>query len=358
MKKKKALIFGITGQDGSYLAELLIKKKYFVYGVRRRSSSTNTSRIDHILCNQSIEMIYGDLVDGVSIYNIIKKVKPDEIYNLAAQSHVKVSFETPLYTADADGLGPLRILEAIRTINPKIKYYQASTSEMYGNVTNKIINNKTPFEPASPYAAAKLFAHNISEIYRKAFHIYSVNGILFNHESPRRGENFVTKKITIEFSRIAFNQSDILELGNINAIRDWGHAADYVQAMWRTMQLKKGGDYIVSTGLSCSVRQFCEKCLDYLGVKIVWKGKGLKEFAQVVENKGSFKNFKIGKKIIQINPIYYRPLDVNRLQGDYKETKKIINWKPSISLKFLIKDMMEHDLKVVQKNKLYYNKFY
>ena len=345
MKKKVALIFGVTGQDGSYLSELLLKKNYIVHGVKRRSSSINTSRVDHIYQdpyerNYRFRLHYGDITDSTSVSKIISTTKPDEIYNLAAQSHVAVSFEVPEYTANADALGALRILEAIKfyKLEKKTKFYQAGTSEMYGKVQSIPQNEKTQFYPLSPYGVAKLYAHWITKNYREAYDIFGCNGILFNHESPRRGETFVTKKIISAMCKIKLGKQKKLHLGNLNAKRDWGHARDYCYAMWKILQQKKPDDYVIATGVQYSIKEFINKTARQLKMKIIWKGKGLKEKAY---------NEK-GAPIIECNKNYFRPLDVNTLIGDAKKARKKLNWKPSVKLEALIKEMIEHELKFLK----------
>jgi len=345
---KKALIFGITGQDGSYLAEILLKKNYIVHGVKRRSSSINTLRVDHIYQdphekNYKFRLHYGDITDSSSVSTIIKKTKPDEIYNLAAQSHVAVSFEVPEYTANADALGSLRILEAIKfhKLEKKTKFYQAGTSEMYGKVQTFPQNEKTPFYPLSPYGVAKLYAHWITKNYREAYNIYACNGILFNHESPRRGETFVTKKIVTALCKIKENKQKKLFLGNIYAKRDWGHAYDYCYAMWKILQQKKPSDYVIATGKQYSIKQFINFTAKKLKMKIFWKGKGIKEKAYDQS----------GKIIIECDKNYFRPLDVNTLLGDAKKARKILKWKPKINISLLIDEMIKHEYKILNANK-------
>ena len=338
MKKKVALIFGITGQDGSYLAELLLKKKYIVHGVKRRSSSINTTRVDHIYQdphekNYKFRLHYGDITDSLSVSNIIKKTKPDEIYNLAAQSHVAVSFEVPEYTANADALGALRILEAIKfhKLEKKTKFYQAGTSEMYGKVQTIPQNEKTGFYPLSPYGVAKLYAHWITKNYREAYGIFGCNGILFNHESPRRGETFVTKKIVAALCKIKEKKQKKLFLGNLNAKRDWGHARDYCIAMWKILQQKQPEDYVIATGIQYSIKQFINLTAKQLGMKIIWKGKGIKE--KGYDEKGT--------PIIECDKNYFRPLDVDTLLGDARKAKKKLKWKPTTKINSLIAEMIE-----------------
>mgnify|MGYP003948908807 FL=1 len=344
MKKKTALIFGITGQDGSYLAELLLKKNYIVNGVKRRSSSINTSRVDHIYQdphekNYRFRLHYGDITDSTSVSSLIKKTQPDEIYNLAAQSHVAVSFEVPEYTANADALGALRILEAIKfhKLTNKTKFYQAGTSELFGNVQTIPQNEKTPFYPLSPYGVAKLYAHWITINYREAYKIFACNGILFNHESPRRGETFVTKKIVSALCKIKKGKQKKLFLGNLSAKRDWGHARDYCLAMWKILQQKKPDDYVIATGKQYSIKEFVNLTSKKLGMKITWKGKGIKE-------KGYDEN---GKVIIQSDKNYYRPLDVNTLLGDARKSRKKLKWKPKENIHSLIDDMIKNELELL-----------
>ena len=340
MKKKVALIFGITGQDGSYLAELLLKKKYIVHGVKRRSSSINTTRVDHIYqdpheINYKFRLHYGDITDSLSISNIIKKTKPDEIYNLAAQSHVAVSFEVPEYTANADALGALRILEAIKfhKLEKKTKFYQAGTSEMFGKVQEIPQNEKTSFYPLSPYGVAKLYAHWITKNYREAYKIFACNGILFNHESPRRGETFVTKKIISALCKIKEGRQKKLFLGNLNEKRDWGHARDYCEAMWLILQQRKPDDYVVATGVQYSIKQFINIAARKLNLKIKWKGKGIKEKAFDIN----------GYPIIECDKNYFRPLDVNTLLGDARKAKRKLKWSPTHNVNSLIEEMIKSE---------------
>jgi GDPmannose 4,6-dehydratase len=340
MKKKIALIFGITGQDGSYLAEFLLKKHYIVNGVKRRSSSINTSRVNHIYQdphekNYRFRLHYGDITDSSSVSSLIKKIKPDEIYNLAAQSHVAVSFEVPEYTANADALGALRILEAIKfhKLEKKTKFYQAGTSEMYGKVQSIPQNEKTNFYPLSPYGVAKLYAHWITKNYREAYNIFACNGILFNHESPRRGETFVTKKVISGLCRIKEGKQEKIYLGNLNARRDWGHAKDYCEAMWKMLQQKKPDDYVIATGIQYSIKQFIDLTAKKLNMRIRWKGKGIKE-------KGIDNN---GKIIIECDKNYFRPLDVNTLLGDAKKARKTLKWKPKTNISCLIDEMIKSE---------------
>jgi GDPmannose 4,6-dehydratase len=350
--KKIALITGITGQDGSYLAELLLKKNYLVHGIKRKSSSFNTQRVDHIYVDPHFKtnffLHYADLTDSNSIFKIVSEVKPDEIYNLGAQSHVGVSFENPEYTAQVSGLGTLRILEAIRFLKlEKTKFYQAGTSELFGEINKrKIFNERSEFHPKSPYGAAKLFAHQITKIYRESYKIFASNGILFNHESPRRGETFVTRKITRFLTRWICKLEEVLYLGNIYAVRDWGHAKDYVEMQWRILQQKKADDYVIATGAICSVKEFINKCCKYLDIKIYWSGKGLNEYAYIIKNR---------KKIvfIKVDKLYFRPLDVDFLRGDSKKALKKLKFKPKYNLNSLIKDMIDSDLLLAKKENNY-----
>tara|TARA_B100000989_G_scaffold295210_2_gene275764 strand:+ start:480 stop:1526 length:1047 start_codon:yes stop_codon:yes gene_type:complete len=336
--KKKALIFGITGQDGSYLAEFLLKKKYVVHGIKRRSSSINTQRIDHIYQDphqksRNLILHYGDITDSTSVSKIIELVKPNEIYNLAAQSHVAVSFEVPEYTANADAIGALRILEAIKfhKLERKTKFYQAGTSEMYGNVQQIPQNENTNFYPLSPYGVAKLYAHWITKNYREAYNIFGSNGILFNHESPRRGETFVTKKIIRALVKIKMGHQKKLYLGNLDSKRDWGHAKDYVEAMWKILQQKNPDDFVIATGKQYSIRQFVDLVSKKLNMRIKWTGKGHKEKGFDAIRK---------KNIIFIDKNYIRPLDVNTLLGDAAKARRKLSWKPKINIHQLIDEMI------------------
>ncbi len=342
MKKKVALIFGVTGQDGSYLAELLLKKNYIVHGVKRRSSSFNTGRIDHFYQDphekkRKFILHYGDITDAISVSSLIKNIKPDEIYNLAAQSHVAVSFEVPEYTANADGIGALRILEAIKFhgFEKKTKFYQAGTSEMFGKVAEIPQNEKTPFYPRSPYGVAKVYAHWITVNYREAYKIFACNGILFNHESPVRGETFVTKKIVMALCKIKLNKQKKLFLGNLEAKRDWGHASDYVEAMWKMLQNKTPQDYVISTGKQYSVRDFINLSLKELNMKYFWKGKGINE--KCYDDKGN--------SIIECDKEYFRPLEVDTLLGDSSKARKELDWKPKYNITKLVKEMVITELK-------------
>ena len=327
---KVALITGITGQDGSYLAELLLEKGYEVHGIVRRSSLINTDRIDHIY--DRINLHYGDLTDSTNIVRVIQKVQPNEIYNLGAQSHVKVSFEIPEYTGQVDALGTLRILEAVCLLGmqDRVRIYQASTSELYGLVQEVPQKETTPFYPRSPYGVAKLYGYWIVKNYRESYGLHASSGILFNHESPRRGETFVTRKITRGLSRISVGEQDVLSLGNLNARRDWGHAKDFVEAMWLMLQQEEADDYVIATGEQYSVRQFVEAAAPYFGMKIVWEGEGLNEI-------GIDKN--TGRKVIDVNPKYFRPAEVETLLGDATKAKEKLGWEPKISFKQLVEDM-------------------
>ena len=343
-KKKKALIFGITGQDGSYLTEFLLKKKYIVHGIKRRSSSLNTERVDHIYekNNKSFFLHYGDVTDAISINKLINLIKPDEIYNLSAQSHVAVSFMIPNYTANVDALGCLNILEAIKSLKliKKVKFYQAGTSEMFGKVVETPQTEKTPFYPRSPYGVSKVFSHWMTINYREAYNMFACNGILFNHESPRRGETFVTRKITIGLTKIKLGLQKKLVLGNLNAKRDWGHAKDYVEAQWLMLQQKTPDDFVIATGKNYSVKYFINIVAKELNMKITWRGKGIKE-------KAYDKNNNI---IIECNKKYFRPSEVQTLLGNPLKAKKILKWQPKISIKQLAKEMVQNDLNLLTKN--------
>ena len=345
MKKNKiALIFGITGQDGSYLAEFLINKGYLVHGVKRRSSSLNTLRIDHIYQDphekkRNFYLHYGDITDAISVSTLIKKIKPNEIYNLAAQSHVSVSFEVPEYTANADAIGALRILEAIKFhgLETFTKFYQAGTSEMFGKVREVPQTEKTSFYPRSPYGVAKVYAHWITINYREAYNIFACNGILFNHESPRRGETFVTRKIVNALCRIKMGKQKKLFLGNLEAKRDWGHARDYVEAMWKMLQQKKPQDFVIATGKQYSVKQFVNLVLSELQMKYIWKGKGINSRCYTDKN----------IPIVLCDKEYYRPLEVDTLLGDPSKAKKILKWVPKVKIKGLVKEMVSHEMKKI-----------
>ncbi len=344
MPRKTALITGVTGQDGSYLTDFLIKKGYKIIGVKRRSSSFNTKRIDHIYndIKQSKNFIpyYGDLTDSSNILRIIQSTKPDEIYNLGAQSHVHTSFEIPEYSANADALGTLRILEAIRVLKlqKKTKFYQASTSEIFGN-TEIPQNERTPFRPRSPYAISKLYAYWTTVNYREAYDIFAVNGILFNHEGPRRGETFVSRKITRAVSEIYRKKRKFFTLGNLNAKRDWGSAKDYVESMWLMLKAKTPSDYVISTGKSYSVKKFVEEAFKYINIKISWKGKGLKEIGV---------NKKTGEVYVRVDPVYFRPTDVDELRGDSSKARRELKWRPKTTFQELVSEMMKSDLKEIK----------
>ena len=340
IKKKIALIFGITGQDGSYLAELLINKGYVVHGVKRRSSSLNTGRIDHLYQDPQVKkrnfiLHYGDMTDSLSVSKMIKNIKPNEIYNLAAQSHVAVSFEVPEYTANADAIGALRILEAIKfhRFEKITKFYQAGTSEMFGKVQEIPQNENTPFYPRSPYGVAKVYAHMITVNYREAYNIFACNGILFNHESPVRGETFVTRKIVIALCKIKLGLQKKLYLGNLDAKRDWGHAKDYVEAMWKMLQKKKPSDYVIATGKQHTVKQFLNFTLNELNMEYYWKGTGIKSKCYDVN----------GNCIVECDKEYYRPLEVDTLLGDPTKARKELNWKPKTNIKMLVKEMVSSE---------------
>lgn len=350
--KKRALITGITGQDGAYLAELLIGKGYEVHGIRRRSSLINTDRIDHLYRdihedNVNLFLHYGDLTDSTGIIHIIQKVQPDEIYNLGAMSHVHISFQTPEYTANVDGLGALRILEAVRILGleKKTKIYQASTSELYGMVQAIPQNETTPFYPRSPYAVAKLYAYWITVNYREAYGMFACNGILFNHESPVRGETFVSRKITRAVSEIALGKKQVLFLGNLNAKRDWGHARDYVDAMWRILQQDKPEDYVIATGISTTVRDFMIKSFAHCGIELRFEGSDENEKAFVAKcNKPEYQ-LPVGQNVVSVDQRYYRPTEVDLLIGDATKSKEKLGWQPTCTLDQLITEMMEADLK-------------
>ena len=346
---KIALITGITGQDGAYLATLLLGKGYEVHGIRRRASSFNTERIDHlyegpITFAHSLELHYGDMTDGPNLARIVSAVNPDEIYNLAAQSHVAVSFETPEYTADVDALGPLRLLEAMRIcgLSDKCKFYQASTSEMFGGQELSALSERSSFNPRSPYAAAKVFAYWITRNYREAYGIYACNGILFNHESPLRGETFVSRKITRGLTRIKLGLQECLYLGNLNARRDWGHAKDYVEMMWRMMQLDKPLDLVIATGAQHTVREFVERAAMKLDMRIEWHGTGLSEFGVDSET---------GRRVIAIDPRYFRPTEVDNLLGDASLAQRVLGWRPYRTFNDLVDEMVRRDLLIAKKEK-------
>ena len=355
---KKALITGVTGQDGAYLAEYLLKKGYIVHGIKRRSSLFNTDRIDHLYQdphteNKNFILHYGDLTDSTNLIRIIQEVQPDEIYNLAAMSHVHVSFDTPEYTANADGVGTLRILEAIRLLGltEKTKIYQASTSELYGLVQEVPQTEKTPFYPRSPYAVAKMYAYWITVNYREAYNMYACNGILFNHESPIRGETFVTRKITRAVSRIALGLQDKFYLGNLSAKRDWGHAKDYVKAMYLVLQQDKPDDYVIATGITTEVREFVRMAFGELRIELEFKGEGKEEKAYIKACNNPDYNLPVGKQVLEVDPRYFRPTEVDLLIGDASKAKSLLGWKPEYNLKELIADMMQSDINLMKKEK-------
>ncbi|MBT3215500.1 MAG: GDP-mannose 4,6-dehydratase [Deltaproteobacteria bacterium] len=348
--KKVAFITGITGQDGAYLAELLLKKDYIVHGLKRRSSSFNTGRIDHLYQDPHVNkrnfiLHHGDLTDSTNLIRIIQEVQPDEIYNLAAQSHVQVSFETPEYTANADGLGTLRILEAIRLLNmvEKTKFYQASTSELYGMVQEVPQNEKTPFYPRSPYAVAKLYGYWITINYREAYNLYACNGILFNHESPVRGETFVTRKITRAAARISMGTQERVYLGNLDAKRDWGHASDFVEGMWRMLQQDEPEDFVLATGVTTTIREFTERAFAEVGITLEWSGRGVDETGRDVKN---------GNILVSIDPAYFRPTEVDLLIGDASKAREKLGWQPTCDLQQMIEEMIKADLEEARKDQL------
>ncbi|HOZ76188.1 MAG TPA: GDP-mannose 4,6-dehydratase [Flavobacterium sp.] len=353
---KTALVTGITGQDGAYLAELLLSKGYMVHGIKRRSSLFNTQRIDHIyedphVDNQHFKMHYGDLSDSTNLIRIIQETQPDEIYNLGAMSHVKVSFDVPEYTANADGIGTLRILDAVRLLGltKKTKIYQASTSELYGLVQEVPQKETTPFYPRSPYAVAKMYAYWITVNYREAYDMFACNGILFNHESPRRGETFVTRKITRGVAQMALGMQDTLYMGNIDSQRDWGHAKDYVEAMWLILQQNKPEDFVISTGVTTEVREFIRMAFKEVGVTLDFKGEGVDETATVVATTNPDYAFQVGQVVVRIDPAYFRPTEVDLLIGDNTKAKTKLGWEPKYTLDMLVKEMMEADLEIFKK---------
>ncbi len=348
--KKVAFITGITGQDGAYLAELLLKKDYIVHGLKRRSSSFNTGRIDHLYQDPHVNkrnfiLHHGDLTDSTNLIRIIQEIQPDEIYNLAAQSHVQVSFETPEYTANADGLGTLRILEAIRLLNmaDKTKFYQASTSELYGMVQEVPQNEKTPFYPRSPYAVAKIYGYWITINYREAYNLYACNGILFNHESPVRGETFVTRKITRAVARISMGTQERVYLGNLDAQRDWGHASDFVEGMWRMLQQEEPEDFVLATGVTTTIREFAERSFAEVGITLEWSGNGVDETGR---------NAKSGNILVSIDPAYFRPTEVDLLIGDASKAREKLGWQPTCNLQQMIEEMIKADLEEARKDQL------
>jgi GDPmannose 4,6-dehydratase len=357
---KVALITGVTGQDGSYLAEFLLEKGYIVHGIKRRASLFNTQRIDHIYQDPHIEhanfkLHYGDLSDTSNLIRIMQETQPDEVYNLGAQSHVAVSFESPEYTADVDGIGTLRLLEAIRILGleKKTRFYQASTSELFGSVQETPQKETTPFYPRSPYAVAKMYAYWIVVNYREAYGMYACNGILFNHESPRRGETFVTRKITRGLANISQGLEDCLYMGNLDALRDWGHAKDYVRVQWMMLQQDKADDFVIATGVQFSVRQFIQWSAEELGIKLKFEGRGSEETATVVAIKGDkAPSVKVGSVIVQIDPTYFRPTEVETLLGDPSKAKQKLGWVPEITALDMCKEMVAHDLTAAKKHAL------
>jgi GDPmannose 4,6-dehydratase len=355
---KTALITGITGQDGAYLAEYLMEKGYFVHGIKRRSSSFNTERVDHLYQDPhgkdiNFLMHYGDLTDATNLIRIIQETEPDEIYNLAAQSHVQVSFETPEYTANSDALGPLRILEAIRILGmkDKTKFYQASTSEMFGLVQEVPQTETTPFYPRSPYAVAKLYAYWITVNYREAYGMFACNGILFNHESPIRGETFVTRKVTRAASRIAIGLQKKLYIGNLDSYRDWGHAKDYVKAQWLILQQKQPDDFVIATGEQHSVRELCELAFRGVGIDIEWQGMGIDEKGIAAQVSPQLSHLKAGDTVIEIDPAYFRPTEVESLIGNSEKARKALGWQPEIKFHELVVEMVQEDLKIAERDK-------
>jgi GDPmannose 4,6-dehydratase len=363
MKNKSALITGVTGQDGAYLAELLLKKGYVVHGLKRRSSLFNTARIDHLYEDPHVPerrfiLHYGDMTDSMSVLRVVEESQPDEIYNLAAQSHVAVSFEEPEYTANADGLGALRLLEAIRILGlaGRTRFYQASTSELFGRVRETPQSETTPFYPRSPYGVAKLYAHWITVNYREAYGLYAASGILFNHESPVRGETFVTRKITRALARIRLGLDRCLYLGNLDARRDWGHARDYVEAMWRILQQKRPDDFVIATGVQHSVREFVEAAAAQLGIGLRWEGKGPQERGVVAKvgakPRSAASRLKPGQTIVRIDPRYYRPAEVETLLGDAARARRQLKWKPRVSFRQLVAEMVREDLKAAERDAL------
>ncbi|WP_159022655.1 GDP-mannose 4,6-dehydratase [Formosa sp. L2A11] len=357
MSKKVALITGVTGQDGAYLSEFLLKKGYEVHGLKRRSSLFNTDRIDHLyqdphLDGRNFFLHYGDMTDSTNLIRLIKEIQPDEIYNLAAMSHVHVSFEIPEYTGNADGLGTLRILDAVRLLGleKKTRIYQASTSELYGKVQEVPQSETTPFYPRSPYAVAKMYAYWITVNYREAYNMYACNGILFNHESPIRGETFVTRKITRAVSRIALGLQDKFFLGNLDAQRDWGHAKDYVRMMWMILQAEEAEDWVIATGKTTPVRDFVKMAFGELGITLEFKGEGIEEKAYVASCDNAEFQLEIGKEVLAVDPKYFRPTEVELLIGDASKANNKLGWIPEFDLKDLVKDMMKGDLKLMQKD--------
>jgi GDPmannose 4,6-dehydratase len=362
---KIAFVTGITGQDGAYLAEFLLKKGYVVHGLKRRISLFNTERIDHLyqdphVENQKFILHYGDMTDSTNLTRLLKEIKPDEIYNLAAMSHVRVSFEIPEYVADADGIGTLRLLEAVRLLgmDKKVKIYQASTSELFGKVQEIPQTEKTPFYPRSPYGVAKLYAYWITINYREAYNIFACNGILFNHESPIRGETFVTRKITRAVSKIALGLQDKFYIGNLDAKRDWGHAKDYVRMMWMILQSNEPEDWVIATGKTTKVRDFIKLAFNHVGVELEFKGEGVEEKGFVKSSTNKKYNLKIGQEVVSVDPKYFRPTEVDLLIGDATKAKNKLGWVPEIQLNELVDDMMSSDLILMKKDKLLKDKGY
>ena len=357
--KKVALITGITGQDGSYLAEFLLNKNYVVHGLKRRTSLFNTKRIDHLyedphIKNPNFSLHFGDMTDSTNLIRLMQEIKPDEVYNLAAMSHVRVSFDIPEYVADADGIGTLRLLESIRILGleHKTRIYQASTSELYGKVQEVPQSESTPFYPRSPYGVAKLYAYWISVNYREAYSIFACNGILFNHESPVRGETFVTRKITRAVSRIALGLQKKFYLGNLDAKRDWGHAKDYVEMMWLILQHDQPEDWVIATGKTTTIREFVKMAFDYVGIELKFQGTGLNEKAIVKKCNNKIYEVKLGQEVLSIDPKYFRPTEVDLLVGDATKARKKLGWKPKTNLNDLVKDMMQSDIDLMKKEKL------
>ncbi len=345
-ERKRALITGTTGQDGSYLSELLLSKGYEVFGLRRRSSSPNTERIDHLLADEEHEdvtMLYADLSDSSNILRALSTVKPDEIYNLAAQSHVGISFDIPEYTANINALGPLRLLEAIRNLDIPVRYYQASSSEMFGQAQEIPQKETTPFNPQSPYAASKVFAFNVTKLYRTGYNLFASNGILFNHESPRRGVNFVTRKISLGLARVKLGLQPTLQLGNLNAKRDWGFSKDYMEAIWMILQHEKADDFVIATGETHTVREFVDEVAKHMDMSLEWKGEGVKEHAV---------DRKTGRTIVQVDARYFRPNEVDTLLGDSSKARQILGWKPRVTFKTLAEMMAKEDLVYAERESL------
>ena len=357
MAKKTALVTGITGQDGAYLAEFLLAKGYVVHGIKRRASLFNTDRIDHLYQDPHVDgrrliLHYGDMTDSMALMRVVELAQPDEIYNLAAQSHVAVSFEEPEYTANADGLGALRLLEAVRILGlgKKTRFYQASTSELYGLVREIPQRETTPFHPRSPYGVAKLYAHWITINYREAYGLFASTGILFNHESPQRGETFVTRKVTRALARIRLGMQDCLYLGNLSAKRDWGHARDYVEAMWRILQHRQPDDFVVATGVQHSVREFVAAAARELGIRLRWEGKGVKERGVIERLSVKSKHLRVGQTVVRVDPNYFRPAEVETLLGDAAKARRLLKWKPKISFAKLVEEMAREDLRGAERD--------